>query len=125
MLDLRRLWRFGKALFTGKLDEIGTPLQTAAFNGDVKRVRTLLDTGTSVDEMSKPSRLTPLAMAIFAGRVEVVRLLLERGADTNGSGVVDALAFAERQGRTQVVDLLAQAGAESARIVISQLRRTR
>ena len=123
MLDLRRLWRYSKALFTGKLDEIGTPLQTAAFNGEIKKVRALLDAGIVVDEVNKSSSLTPLALAIFSGRIEVVRLLLERGADTDGSGVVDALAFAERRGRTQIVDLLAEEGAESARNVISKLRR--
>ena len=123
MLNLRRLWRYSKALVTGKLDEIGTPLQTAAFNGEIKKVRALLDAGTFMDEVNKSSRLTPLALAIFSGRFEVVRLLLERGADMEGNGVVDALAFAERRGRTQMIDLLAEAGAESAQSVISKLRR--
>jgi len=57
-----------------------TNLHSAAFNGDVKRVRKLLEKGENPNIKNKDG-WTPLHVAAFWDRVDVVALLLERGAD--------------------------------------------
>ncbi len=57
---------------------------TAAYVGNLGRVRQLLDTDPSlVNRMGEDRSGTPLVHAAGRGQVEVVRLLLERGADPN------------------------------------------
>ena len=57
---------------------------TAAFVGNLDRVRNLLDTDPSlVNRMGDDRSGTPLVHAAGQGHLEVTRLLLERGADPN------------------------------------------
>jgi ankyrin repeat protein len=57
---------------------------TAAFVGNLDRVRELLDTDPSlVNRMGADRSGSPLVHAAGLGHLEVVRLLLERGADSN------------------------------------------
>jgi ankyrin repeat protein len=57
---------------------------TAAYVGNIDRVRELLDLDPSlVNRMGEDRSGTPLVHAAGRGHLEVVRLLLERGADPN------------------------------------------
>jgi ankyrin repeat protein len=57
---------------------------TAAFAGNISRVRDLLDSDPSlVNRMGEDRSGTPLVHASGRGHLEIVRLLLERGADPN------------------------------------------
>jgi len=57
---------------------------TAAFVGNVERVRELLDSDPSlVNRMGEDRSGSPLVLAAGRGHLEVARLLLERGADPN------------------------------------------
>jgi ankyrin repeat protein len=69
------------------LDVLGncrTVFHQAAFDGDVKTVRMMLENGVPVDSRSldKDHRNTALFYAVEQGQVEIVRALLEFGADT-------------------------------------------
>lgn len=70
----------------GHAGEADAELFAAAANGDVGRVRSVLDSGRSVGAVDSLKR-TPLFAAAFCNRPEVVNLLMEKG------GSVDARDF--------------------------------
>ena len=57
-------------------------LHEAAGEGDVAKIRTLLNKGARVNTRNKYKE-TPLHVAALKGHVEVIRALLEAGADVN------------------------------------------
>ena len=60
----------------------GAPIHTAAENGNLSRVRTLLNNGVDVDVKDGQGR-TPLYMAASWGRTQVAQLLIDEGSDVN------------------------------------------
>lgn len=101
LLGICLLW-IGFKLYRGF--ELRRPLLNAVENGDVPRVRELLDRGADPNDSvfhrlgdtlapvvnddhspgaGVPQNETPLVVAVVHGRVEVVRLLLDRGANPN------------------------------------------
>lgn len=68
-------------------EEDTTPLHNAAYNGNVSKVRRLLEAGENVDAMrgdlwgDMRSKMTPLMVAALSGQPAVVELLLQHGAD--------------------------------------------
>ncbi|BCH32530.1 hypothetical protein MesoLjLc_44600 [Mesorhizobium sp. L-8-10] len=88
------------------------PLHDAARQGDVDRVRQLLDQGVVVAELDEAGD-PALIIASLAGRAGVVALLLERGADIeirNKHGLT-ALHAAAYGGNMDVIELLVAKGA--------------
>lgn len=55
----------------------------AVSQGDLERVRDILDTNSELANQRDASGATPLHYATFNGRQEIVRLLVERGAEIN------------------------------------------
>jgi cytochrome c len=86
-----------------------------AWLGDTEKVRGLLNSGVSVNELDG-SGATPLLEAAKMGRVEVVRLLLEKGADpliaSKGpfGSLGTPLHASARAGRVDVMRILLDAG---------------
>jgi ankyrin repeat protein len=62
-------------------DRNETPLQIAAYNGNVEIVRMLIEAGAKVDAADTQYGFTALASAARNGHVGVIRLLLNAGAD--------------------------------------------
>lgn len=61
-----------------------TPLSLAAFMGDERTVRLLLDRGASPGGTGGPnSPFPPVAAATFAGREKILKMLVERGGSVN------------------------------------------
>ncbi len=60
----------------------GTVLHRAVAEGEIERVKELLETGLSL-EITDNSGFTPLHIAIWKGQEEVAKLLIEQGADVN------------------------------------------
>jgi ankyrin repeat protein len=64
-----------------------TPLSLAAFAGDERTVKLLLDRGASPGLAAMPpganAPFSPVAAAAFAGRERILRLLVERGGSVN------------------------------------------
>jgi len=90
-----------------------TDLDNAAYEGDVKRVRKLLEKGVSPNVRDEYGS-TPLHKAAFRGHVKVVKLLLEHGADPNiqnkvGWTPLHAAAF---KGHVDVARLLLERGVD-------------
>lgn len=87
-----------------------TPLAWAAFKGDLRLCRLLLERGAEVDGRNRWG-CTPLFLACCEGHVEMVRELLQAGADpdayTDAEGV-SPLMEASWQGHADVVRLLLQ-----------------
>ncbi len=81
-----------------------TLLHDLAFEGEVDKVRLLIDYGATLDVTDDEYRSTPLGFAARWGQSEVVTLLLERGADPNAAGAPWAtpLAWARAKGHTRI-----------------------
>ena len=86
-----------------------TPLQCAAYTGQVDTVRELLARGAVVDAQPK-SGTTALMRAASSGHLEVVELLLERQArvEMKNNLARNALQLAARECHVQVAKRLAQ-----------------
>ena len=88
-------------------------LTTAAFRGELERVREMLDHGAVCDARSE--RLTTaLHWASSMGHLEVCALLIERGADTNARNATGEtpLHVAAKEGDGETVDFLLDKGAD-------------
>jgi hypothetical protein len=110
----------GILLLAGLLAGCATPLGSAIKDGDVRKVKALLDQGADINERDAcwgtpaSGRLPSLGCAAWNGNVEVAKLLLERGANINASmgdvfpTALNAAAFA---GHTKMVQFLLERGA--------------
>ena len=86
----------------------------AVQNGDIDRVRELLDSGVNPNIKHYFNDDSPLISASFDGHTEIVKLLLESGADPNigyRHGYTP-LIFASKKGHSDVVRLLLEHGAD-------------
>jgi ankyrin repeat protein len=94
-------------------------LHIAAYEGDVERVKKLLEKGANLN-IKNIDGLAPLHMAASEGRpcrcCDVVKLLLERGADPNTQNKDGdtPLHWAAHEGHDDVVKLLLVYGADPA-----------
>jgi uncharacterized protein len=97
-------------LFTGSA--FAGPLHDAAREGNLEKVRALIDEGAEIDEQSNRGE-TPLILATLAGRKEVVELLIEKGADIDGrnAGGFTPLHAAAYAGDAAITELLIAKGA--------------
>ena len=75
-----------------------SPLNQAAWDNDVEKIKALIDYGAFVDEVSPCPRKnfkvyasSPLDLAVLQGNIEAVKTLLENGADVNLSRYCHAL----------------------------------
>ena len=84
----------------------------AAENGDIRRVRELLDSGA--DPNLRDNRFGVTALIMAWGYTDIVRLLLENGADPNlrDNLGTTALMMAALEGETETVRLLLENGAD-------------
>jgi hypothetical protein len=87
-------------------------LHDAAQNGDIVKVRQLIEQGVDVNARDKDQN-TPLDYAAWrGGNTDVVKLLIEKGANVNEVGEAGPLHLAARTGRTDVAKLLIEKGAD-------------
>ena len=85
----------------------------ACEEGDLERVRQLIQDGQDVNRGDSYRTTTPLMFAAYFGHDQVVRELIGAGADVNGKDKYkqSALHWASRCGHSSVVKTLAEAGA--------------
>jgi len=69
-----------------------TALLLAARQGNFETVRTLLDHGADVNQVSEGSKTSPLLVATMNGRFDLAKYLLDRGAADTDFGLVLAAA---------------------------------
>lgn len=95
-----------------------TPLHLAAAFGTPESVKLLLESGASVDVVSKnPQTNQPLHAALALGRnPETIQLLLAAGADPNArqTGGYTAIFSAAAANRRDLIEILISHGAEPA-----------
>ncbi len=101
-------------------DQARFDLYQAACDGDIDRVRELLDDGVSAE----CPQLCPLGAAVGIGHIDLVRFLLDRGAPVEGAGVEQhgqsCLMSAAGDGRFDLVRLLVERGADPARTIADE-----
>ena len=87
-------------------------ISAACIEGDLERVRQLIQEGKDVNR-SDSCGDTPLIWAAYYGHDQVVQELIIAGADVNGKGDIKqtALYWASRRGHSSVIKTLAEAGA--------------
>ena len=88
---------------------------SACYNdGDIEKVRELLDNGVDINAQAPCSGGAPLDAAIGGGHMPLVRFLVERGADVNGVGYgsYTALMMAANQMSTEAAQFLLEHGAD-------------
>lgn len=86
----------------------------AAQNGDLQRVRKLINQGTSTDKRDN-SGYTALHYAVRAGYIEMCRFLISKGADVNAvtrSGKATPLHRAATAGKYEIVKMLLDKNAD-------------
>jgi ankyrin repeat protein len=90
-------------------------LQSACQEGQIDRVRELLDQGVDQNtDPGMPRGMTPLMLAAWQGHDEIVRLLVDRGAKIDyqdGDGFT-AITLAAGEDFWKVVEFLAARGAD-------------
>ena len=86
----------------------GTPLRSAASQGDLEMVRLLLARGAFIEADDNSAFLA----AARSGRIEMMHMLLYRGADVNGHARQTAFREAARAGRADVMRALLDLGAD-------------
>jgi ankyrin repeat protein len=90
-------------------------IQSAARDGDIEHIKTLLALGTNVDnKIWGGDQGTALHWAAGAGQTETVEFLIERGADVNISNEASAapLEYAVRSGHAEIAKILLDNGAD-------------
>jgi ankyrin repeat protein len=99
--------------FAGSPFAFAGPLHDAARDGDLQKVRALIDEGAVIDAQSDRGE-TPLILATLAGQKEVVELLIEQGAATDGrnEGGFTPLHAAAYSGDAAIAELLIAKGAD-------------
>jgi ankyrin repeat protein len=93
-----------------------TPLHRAAYAGDVRQVRALLQAGARPDAANRYG-MTPLALAASAGSADLVTLLVESGASVRAADAAlrdgqTTLMLAARAGNADAVAVLLKHGAD-------------
>lgn len=95
------------------LTEIDQLLHEATREGDVKKVKALLDEGANADQESDQG-LTPLHWSALNGRKDLATVLLDHGADINAreryTGKLTPMAMALLMGYDDLVELMAARG---------------
>ncbi|MBA1330253.1 ankyrin, partial [Candidatus Endoriftia persephone str. Guaymas] len=87
-------------------------IQLAAFNGNIKTVRSLLAAGAD-PALADARGITPLMDAAAFAHPKVVGLLIQAGVDVNAKDNTgnSALSLAKKGGHSRVAELLMAAGA--------------
>ena len=95
---------------------------TYARQGNIERIRALIESGQASATDTNDDGITPLHLAAITGRVPVCAYLIEKGAEVNvlgGNCPATPLQWASRKGLVEIMDLLIQHGA-NPRLVDSQ-----
>ncbi len=89
-------------------------IHDAAKQGDLEKVRLLVDKNPALVAAQDKGGETPLHWAAFSGNLELVRFLLDKGAavDAKNARGLTPLAFIAAQSRSQAASLLIERGAD-------------
>lgn len=93
---------------TPGLDDGSTPLQWAAYRGDVAEVKRLLASGAKVSEANVYG-VTPMELAAETGNTAILQLLLAAGADVES---------ANAEGQTALMSVARTGNVEAAKLLI-------
>lgn len=109
---IKKITLFMLVLFIS-LPAVAEEIHDAAQQGDLAKIKELLEKNPDLLEARSESEKTPLHYAAQGGHKEIVELLLAKGADVNAknSAMETPLHYAAALGHKEVVDLLHAKGA--------------
>ena len=89
-------------------------MESAIQNGDLEKVRKLLDSGANVNKVNPRTERTPLSFAVSIDKPEIAKLLIERGANIHtpdADGATPLLLATQHRNNFEVSNLLIEKGA--------------
>ena len=110
----KKLGHFYLVLISTQVD-----IFTYTRQGNIERIRTVIESGQASATDTNGDGVTPLHLAAITGGVPVCTYLIEKGADVNalgGSLPATPLQWAARKGLVEIMDLLIQHGADPLRV---------
>jgi len=105
-----KLFKEKKYIYAHPALDMASALFEAAADGNIEKVRSLLNDGAEPD-WDGPRGFTSLIVAASRGHKEVVQLLIKAGANVNADASWTALTFAADRGNESMVKLLLDSGA--------------
>ncbi len=112
MFNLGERWKFimvyiFAVIFSLSGFAVAEPLHEAAKEGDLAKVKSLIEEGSDVNAGDEKG-FTPLHFAAYGGYKEVAELLTLKGANVNAAEITGAtpLHYAARKGYKDVAELL-------------------
>nr|XP_018910579.1 PREDICTED: uncharacterized protein LOC109039535 [Bemisia tabaci] len=91
-----------------------SPIALAALNGNVKRVRSLIQSGAELNRKESTMEATPIFSAIIGEHEEIIKIMVQAGADLNvkGDKFMTPLALAVSSGKVNLVKCVLDLGAK-------------
>ena len=91
-------------------------LFTAIKDGDIGKVRNILDLNKKLINAKKENGMTPLHEAVYQGNLDIVKALISRGADVNAQkkGGFTPLHVAAQRGHEDVASFLLKSRADAS-----------
>ena len=110
---MKKLLKEDPSLLNAQDDQLMTPLNLAAFNGNLEIVSELLERGADLS-IGDVDQSQPVHLGAINGSIEVVELLLKKGANVNDKDDNGAtpLSFAAARGNFDMVQYLIDHGAD-------------
>ena len=113
MITAKKIFIVFLLFFFFAIPALPEEIHDAARQGDLAKIKRLLEKNPGLLEARNQNEKTPLHFAALGGHKEIVEFLIGKGADINAKNIAKEtpLHYAAAMGHKEVVDLLLAKGA--------------